>query len=217
MTDNETRGFLFDLDGVLIDSEKEYSKLWARVNEEFPTGIESLEEKIKGTTLTDILDTHYPDPEIREKVVALLYEMEAHMKYEFMPGANDLLDKIKSHRYPMALVTSSNNDKMRHLEDELPGLTDIFDVVITGDMVEHSKPDPEGYLLAAQMLGCEPEKCVVFEDSLQGVKAGSFAGSYVIGIEGTLKGEVLEPFSDRVVNTLVDFDLEGVAEILKER
>lgn len=210
-------GFLFDLDGVLIDSEKEYSKLWAQVNHEYPTGIESLEEKIKGTTLDMILTEHYPDLEIQKKVVKRLYEMEANMKYEYKDGAEELLDKIIKREKPLALVTSSNDDKMKHLNDELPNLLDKFDVIVTANMITKSKPDPEGYNKAAQELGCIPEKCVVFEDSLQGVKAGNSSGAYVVGITGTIPEETLQPFSHCVVDTLLDFDLDGVIKILEDR
>lgn len=69
MRDITNAGFLFDLDGVLIDSEKEYSKIWSQVNCEYPSGTPSLEKIIKGCTLDKILDDHYPDSEIRVKVV----------------------------------------------------------------------------------------------------------------------------------------------------
>ena len=210
-------GFLFDLDGVLIDSEKEYSRLWSKVNEEFPTGIDSFEEKIKGSTLDKILMDYYPDFSIQEKVVERLYQMEATMKYEYKEGADKLLEELKYRHQPMALVTSSNENKMYHLDKELPGLRKMFDVVITADAVTHSKPHPEGYQLAAKSLGCVPSKCVVFEDSLQGVKAGNSAGAYVVGISGTLPGEKLRPFSDMVIDSLIDFDLDDIIDILKGR
>lgn len=207
-------GFLFDLDGVIIDSEKEYSEIWRQINKEYPTGIDNFEEKIKGTTLHNILNEHYPDPEVQAKVKNLLYELESRMKYEFKEGSEELLHEINNREYPLALVTSSDRVKMKHLDDELPGLIDFFDQVITGDMVKCSKPDPEGYLLAAEILKVKPEKCVVFEDSLQGVKAGKNAGAFVVGIAGTLKGFVLQPFVDKVIDSLIDFDLDGLIQIL---
>lgn len=210
-------GFLFDLDGVLIDSEREYSKIWAQVNLEFPTGVTKLESVIKGCTLDKILDDHYTDREIREKVVARLYELEGRMKYEYLPGASELLQYLNHESIPAALVTSSNDVKMRHLDEELPLLHSYFDTIVTADLITKSKPDPEGYLLAARKLGCKPANCVVFEDSLQGVKAGKASGAYVVGIEGTLPAQVLEPYADLVVDSLEKVDLKTLIDLLRNR
>lgn len=210
-------GFLFDLDGVLIDSEKEYSKIWKEINQEYPTGIEDLEIKIKGTTLPNILNTYYHDEATRKDVEKLLHQKENEMKYEFKDGAETLLNGLKNRQMPIALVTSSDHAKMQHLEEEIPGLQEIFDFIITGDLVKKSKPDPEGYLLAASKIECQPKNCAVFEDSLQGVKAGSKSGAYVVGVAGTLPSKTISPFSHIVLDTLVDFDIDGVIEILKNR
>lgn len=217
MKNNSKAGFLFDLDGVLIDSEREYSKIWARVNEEYPSGTRSLEQVIKGCTLDKILNDHYPDPVVREKVVARLYELEKLMKYAYLPGAERLLKSIKSMGLPMALVTSSNDVKMAHLDEELPELRGMFDFIVTADMISKSKPDPEGYLLGSQKIGRDISNCVVFEDSLQGVKAGRNSGAYVVGVAGTLDRGIIAPFSDVVVDTLEEIDTAQLAELLSER
>lgn len=210
-------GFLFDLDGVLIDSEKEYSKIWNRVNEEYPSDVKSLAEVIKGCTLEKILDDHYPDPGIREKVVARLYELEQQMHYNYLPGAVALLDNLEKRGIPRVMVTSSNDVKMAHLFDELPDIASRFTFIVTADMITKSKPDPEGYLLGAREAGCEAENCVVLEDSLQGVKAGKNSGAFVIGVAGTLPGDILRPYSDLVVDSLEEIDLDILLEKLKNR
>lgn len=208
---NEIRyGFLFDLDGVLIDSEREYSRIWASVNAEFNTGIENLEVKIKGCTLDKILSDYFPDPELQKKVVEKLYELEGRMHYEYLPGAQALLYEINSSGYPLALVTSSNNDKMKHLKEEIPELLNYFNAVVTADMISCSKPDPESYLKGAELLEVEIKNCAVFEDSLQGVKAGKSAGAFVIGVAGTMSREVLAPYSDIVIDSLEDIVLEDI-------
>lgn len=209
-------GFLFDLDGVLIDSEKEYSRIWAQVNSEYPSGVKSLEEVIKGCTLDKILDDHYPDPQVRVKVVERLYELEGKMVYRYTPGAHSLLRELKSRNLPVALVTSSNDVKMAHLDDELPDIRGFFNFIVTADLITKSKPDPEGYLLGASRLGCDPRHCVVFEDSLQGVKAGRNSGAYVVGVAGTLRREILEPYSDIVVDSLEEIDLDKLLNTLKK-
>ncbi len=208
-------GVLFDLDGVLVDSESEYTKIWNRIDEEYPTGVKDFARKIKGTTLDSILSTYFPDPEIRRNVEKRLYELEAEMVYDYCPGAKELLDALRTNHIPIALFTSSNDLKMAHLYKDIPGIRNYFDVVITGDMVSHSKPDPEGYLLAAKGLGIDPTKCIVVEDSLQGVKAGEAAGCKVVGVAGTLNAEVLSPHSNIVVNSIANIgisDLEGLVK-----
>lgn len=214
---NKNIGCLFDLDGVLIDSESEYSRIWKKVNEEFPTGVENLEIKIKGCTLTKILDDHYPDPQIAQKVIDRLYELEGQMKYNYLPGAEKLLQYLKDNKIPHALVTSSNADKMKHLADELPELQDNFDFVVTANLISRSKPDPEGYLLGAEKIRRDIRKCAVFEDSLQGVMAGKRAGAFVVGVAGTLPAEMLAPYSDIIVNSLAEPDYDSLFKILSER
>lgn len=210
-------GFLFDLDGVIIDSEKEYTRIWSLINQEFPTGIERFEYKIKGCTLSKILEENYATPDLRKKVSDLLHKLEAEMHYEFLPSAEEFLLKLKNSSLPMALVTSSDNKKMAHLWEELPQLESIFDFIVTGDKVKESKPSPEGYLLAAKALGVSPQRAAVFEDSLQGVMAGKNANSYVVGISGTLPAETLAPFSHIVVEGLNEISLDHLIQKLKER
>lgn len=210
-------GFLFDLDGVLIDSESEYTKIWEIVNSEYPTGVTSLAHKIKGCTLDKILEDHYPDLSVREKVVSRLYELEKKMEYSYLPGAEALLSELKKRGIPAALVTSSNDVKMAHLDEELPHIRSFFSYIVTADQISASKPDPEGYLLAARKIDRDIRNCVVFEDSLQGVKAGRNSGAYVVGVAGTLPREVISPYSDVVVDSLKEIDLDSLIEILEKR
>ncbi|MDE5790810.1 MAG: HAD family phosphatase [Muribaculaceae bacterium] len=210
-------GFLFDLDGVLIDSEKEYTRIWEEIDRQFPSGFEDLPTRIKGMTLTEIIDTYFAEPHQRTAVPRMLYELEGKMKYEWLPGARELLLWLKERNIPAVLVTSSNEVKMRHLREELPELESFFSAIVTGDKVSKSKPDPEGYILGANLIGRDPANCVVFEDSLQGVKAGNAAGAFVVGVEGTLPAATIEPFSDVVVCCLNDLDKEKTLLTLTSR
>ena len=216
MKANNDIACLFDLDGVLVDSERIYTKIWGAIECQWPTGIENFTYKIKGTTLEDILERYFPAEE-REKVTAELIRLEGMMVYEPMEGAIQFLDALRAKGIPIALVTSSNGLKMEHLWIDMPYFKEKFDVIITGDEVKCSKPDPEGYLAAARALGVEPHRCAVFEDSLQGVKAGKGAGAFVIGVAGTLKASDIRPFSDIVVNAVAQINPERLEEILKER
>lgn len=122
---SETIGFLFDLDGVLIDSEREYTRIWSEIDRKYPTGIENFAIKIKGQTLPEILNKHYP-PELHQAVTDELNRMEQQMRYEWLPGARELLENIRSRGFKAVLVTSSNDIKMQHLREERPELEGYF-------------------------------------------------------------------------------------------
>ncbi|MBD5263244.1 MAG: HAD family phosphatase [Bacteroides sp.] len=216
MKANNDIACLFDLDGVLVDSERIYTKIWEAIEKQWPTGIENFAYKIKGTTLEDILERHFPE-DAREDITKELLRLEGMMIYGPMPGAIEFIDALKAKGIPVALVTSSNGLKMDHLWHDMPGFKEKFDVIITGDEVSNSKPDPEGYLAAAKALGVDPKRCAVFEDSLQGVKAGNAAGAFVIGVAGTLKASDIQPFSDIVVNAVADIYPDRLEETLKAR
>lgn len=214
---NPDIGFLFDLDGVIIDSESQYTRIWAQLNKEFPTGIPDFEYVIKGSTLSKILNENYGDEETREKVASRLHELESRMKYDYLPYAEEFLNELLQRNIPCVLVTSSDKKKMDHLWEELPDLKNFFRFIVTGDLVKNSKPSPEGYLLGAEKIKVKPENCVVFEDSLQGVMAGKNANAYVVGIQGTLPGETLAPYSHIIVDNLNEVNLEDLILNLKSR
>lgn len=209
--------FLFDLDGVIIDSERSYSRFWQGIDKLYPTGIPSFDRVIKGTTLTDILERYFPDPEVRKDVERKCWELESIIRYGYEEGAKELLVKLKELGIPTVMVTSSDRVKMDHLWLQLPDLKDLFSAVIDGDMVTKSKPDPEGYLKAASMVNASPSKCVVFEDSLTGVKAGKAAGAYVIGMTATLGKEKISPYADRTLDSLTELDLNKLIGLLEQR
>lgn len=209
-------GFLFDLDGVLIDSEREYTKIWKVINETFPTGIPDFELKIKGQTLKKILSENFPE-EQHEDVKKLLHRLEREMRYSYCPHAEQFLKYLQESDESTAVVTSSDEVKMAHLYQDLPEFRSKIKIVVDASQVKKSKPDPEGYLLAAQKLGLDIKKCAVFEDSVQGVMAGRAAGAYVVGITGTKTREELLPFADVVVDSLAQIDKEDLKKRLETR
>lgn len=207
-------GFLFDLDGVLIDSESEYTLIWDEIDRQFPTGVDNFSVKIKGETLPEILHQYFSIDD-HPAVINMLNSMEQRMKYPLLPGADALLRKLQQQEIGAVLVTSSNEMKMKHLREEQPALCSYFKDIVTADRISHSKPDPEGYLLGASLLEIDPHSCVVFEDSLQGVKAGKSAGAYVVGLSTTLPVETIAPYCNRVINNLDDVDLDELLQAIK--
>lgn len=207
---------LFDLDGVLIDSETIYSRFWSEMGRKFRPDVPTLATDIKGTTLTHILGTYFPQ-EIHADITKQLDELERNMPFDIKPGVWDLLASLTERNVPAVMVTSSNEHKMSRLWDQQPELRGFFKGIVTADMIHHSKPDPEGYLLGAAIADVPARNCVVFEDSEQGVMAGQRAGAYVVGVAGTLPAAVISPYSNRIVSTLENFNMDELIDILTSR
>lgn len=211
------KAFLFDLDGVIIDTESQYTRFWSRIDELFPTGVENFAQIIKGTTLTNIFNQYFPDPDVRKEITLLLDKQERDMIYEIKPGVINLLESLREHKIPAVMVTSSNDIKMAQLWRQHPDFHGYFSYIVTADMVTRSKPDPQGYLIGASKAGVSPENCIVFEDSLQGVMAGREAGAFVVGVSGTIPVDKLKAYSDMIVDTLEDIDPESLIIQWKRR
>jgi HAD superfamily hydrolase (TIGR01509 family) len=206
------KGALFDLDGVLLDSEGIYTEFWSEMDRLFPTNVKDFAHVIKGTTLDTILPTYFPDKKVQEEIKRLLKEHEQSMSYRLFDGVIEFLDALKAHSIPAAIVTSSKDEKMESLFKSLPGFAEHFDVILTADDVTRSKPDPQGYMKAAERLGLKAEDCYVFEDSIAGVEAGCRAGAKVIGLATTNPAEKLNK-ADKVIDTLVGFGVNDMLAI----
>ena len=195
------KGALFDLDGVLLDSEGTYSEFWATVDRRFPTGVPDFTNVIKGSNLQEILEGYFA-AEVRQQVTDILMGFQREMRYEFFAGALDYVRHLNAAGGPCCVVTSSDNDKMASLYVQHPHFKSLFKSVVTGDMVTRAKPDPECFVLGAKLIGVDPSDCWVFEDSLKGLQAGRAAGACVVGLATTLSRAVIAPWCDRVVDSL---------------
>lgn len=200
-------GALFDLDGVLIDSEKCYTLFWEEIEKTYPTGIPNYAYAIKGMNLETIIK-NYDSQAVRDDIVAKLMQFQNEIVYEPYDPQFKFLNELKDAGVPRALVTSSDNRKMDALFRQLPQLRTLFDYIIDGSQVERSKPDPQGYLIAADHIGVEPSLCCVFEDSLQGLKAGRAAGGKLVGVATTYPRDIVGPLCDVVVDSIAEMSLE---------
>ena len=203
MTDITThkRGVLFDLDGVLLDSEGQYSIFWEQMDREYPTGVDNFASYIKGFHLTRIL-SYFANDEVRQEVLDKLLAFERNMKYDFFHGALDFVKLLRDAGIPMAVVTSSDRKKMQALYEQYPEFPTLFDQIITGDMVTKAKPDPECFLMGAELLDVDIKDCIVIEDSRNGLIAGRDSGAMVIGIPTTLSRDHVDQLSDMTVDAV---------------
>lgn len=203
---------LFDLDGVLLDSEGQYSIFWEQMDHEYPTGIQQFASFIKGFHLARILN-YFENEDVRQQVLDKLLEFERHMNYEFFPGALEFVKELRSAGIPMAIVTSSDHKKMQALYSQYPEFPTLFDKIVTGDMVTKAKPDPDCFLMGAHQLGVDIKDCIVFEDSRNGLIAGRESGALVIGISTTLDRDTVGQLSDLTLNAVEELTVERMLEI----
>ena len=208
-------GVLFDLDGVLLDSEGQYSIFWADMDKEYHTGVPDFAAFIKGFHLTRILG-YFESDEVRQQVLEKLLAFERNMRYVLFPGALSFVEDLRAAGIPMAIVTSSDRMKMQALYSQHPEFPALFDQIVTGDMVTRAKPDPECFLMAAQLIGVDIRDCIVFEDSRNGLIAARASGAGIIGVASTLDREVVAPLSDFTVNAVSELTIEQVVNLKRK-
>lgn len=207
-------GVLFDLDGVLIDSEGLYTKFWEDIEKIYPTGVADFALIIKGNALFKILDTYFPK-DIHQNIIDRVHQFEHNITYPIYDGVIDFLNLLKEQGIPTAIVTSSDDVKMNALYNAYPHFRQYFDAVITGSDVTESKPHPQGYLIAAERIGCNPEDCYVFEDSLQGLDAGMAASATVIGLTTNNPVDKLKNKAHALIDSFVGFNIEKMLAVTR--
>lgn len=178
-----TEAVVFDMDGVIFDSEKLICDIWAEYAQEI--GLENIDEIIlkcigvNDSATRKIMYEAYGDDFAYDehlKVISKRYHSIAdNGKLPVKPGVFNLLDYLKSKNIKMAVASST---RVQTVTNQLTaaGFADYFDYIIGGDMVAKSKPEPDIFLEACRKLGANPAKSFVIEDSYNGIKAGVNAG-----------------------------------------
>lgn len=201
---------LFDFDGVVADTESQYTVFWNSIGLEY-LGIEDFCHRIKGQTLVQIFEGHFAGMEKEQaEIVPRLDEFERNMSYEYIPGAYEFMLSLKEAGVPMAIVTSSNLPKMTQVYKARPELKGLVDAILTSEDFKKSKPDPECFLKAMEVLGGTPEDTVVFEDSFHGLDAGRASGAFVVGLATTNTREAIAPRCDMVIDDFTGMNLKNL-------
>ena len=209
------KGVLFDLDGVVVDSESIYTQFWSDIDKLYPTGVENFAITIKGNTLQRILADYFPDNDVKQDILERIKDFEINMRYNPFAEAIRFINELKRNQFRIAIVTSSSQKKMDNLYAQNPGFHEMFDAVVTGDMVSHSKPDPEPYLLGAKAIGVAPESCYVYEDSISGIESGIRAGATVIGLATTLPYDKIDGKAHLTINGFTGFHVGDMLSVEK--
>jgi HAD superfamily hydrolase (TIGR01509 family) len=192
-THNPLRAILFDMDGVLIDSEPHYVRADEKLFERL--GIPFGEDEVRAITgsnnevVADLIVSWHPRLKPRRDEIAALYEDSIYtaLKAEvagLIPGAMAWVLKAKAAGLKVAIGSSSSARMVFHIAESL-GLAPLMDTIVTGDMVSRGKPSPEIYLRCCENLGLRPEACVVIEDSANGLRSGRAAGTRCAAFHGT--------------------------------
>lgn len=185
------RAAIFDLDGVIIDTAHYHYIAWKRLASEFNINLtKEHNELLKGVSrirsleiILELGNIHLSEEEkekyANKKNAWFVEYIESIRPEEIYPGVNELIQAIRDKGIKVALASSSKNAPR---VIELLKIKDLFDTMVDGTMITHTKPHPEIFLTAASRLGVVPSECVVFEDAEAGVEAALAAGMKCVGV-----------------------------------
>lgn len=186
-----TKAFIFDLDGVIVDTAKYHYLAWKKIAEKLninftPQNNELLKGVSRGESLEIILKTGKINLSIEEKNQLLTEKNETYLSYltditenEILPGVLSVLNFLKEKKQAIALGSASKNSR---IVLEKIKIISLFDTIVDGNDVLKAKPDPAVFLIAAERLKIKPEKSIVFEDSIAGIQAANIGKMTSIGI-----------------------------------
>ncbi len=185
------KAFIFDLDGVIVDTAKYHFLAWQKISEKI--GVEFTpehNEELKGVSRVRSLDiilnlgniTATQDDKnlwLKQKNDDYLSYIENMQSDEILEGVENVLQFLKAKNQPIALGSASKN--ARHILEKVK-IIHYFDAIVDGNDVTNAKPDPEVFLQASKLLGMSPENAIVFEDAVAGIQAANIAKMTSVGI-----------------------------------
>lgn len=215
---SKIQGCIFDLDGVIVDTAKYHFMAWKELADNLGiTFTEVDNERMKGISRRDSLeillglgDVHLSDGD-KEKY--LVSKNDSYLNFvadmdqsEILPGVRELLHLLKEQKIKVALGSASKNAR---LILEKVGLTSQFEAIVDGNDVSKAKPDPEVFLIGAELLATQADKTVVWEDSAKGIDAALSGGFKTVGIGSP---DYLG-HAHRVVKNLIGIDMDYIHEL----
>ena len=211
------------MDGTLIDNTPYHFKSWQAFFKKYGKGELSKQiyyTQISGVPIMDTLQGLFPDRE-ETALKALLAEKEGLYRELYAPylspvnGLENFLTELKNAGVKMAMATSATVEDINFILNKVP-IRDDFDEIVNSTMVSKAKPNPQIFLKAAEKLNREPANCVVFEDSLAGIKAANDAGMKVVGITTGHPAADLHPV-DLVIDDYSQLTVQKLAALFKEQ
>ncbi len=209
------KGAIFDMDGVLLNSEILYQRFWCEAGREFGYPFEAKHVlRLRSLTginaikvLEEMFHEGFPYEEVKARRKILMEEHIDKYGVEVKEGVREILEYLKEQGIKLALATSSERNRAKkHLS--LNGLWDYFDETVCGGEVVNGKPEPDIYELAAKKLGFKPEECLAFEDSPNGVTSAYRAGCITVMVP-----DLDEPTQELM--SMVDYKIDGLNKFYK--
>lgn len=218
------KGIIFDMDGVLINTEPVHYRVWKEAFSQ--RGLEIDYEHYKeciGSTqdfLLDVIQKNYGadyhgDEKLLEEVRALKARKVEEEGVPLIEGVPEMLDKLKAAGYTMAVASSSPQGYIQKVLREIR-LDNYFQLLYSGERVENPKPAPDIFLRVAEKLGLDPKECVVVEDSANGCRAAKAAGMVCIRYDNPDSGTQDLGIEDAVIGDYRSVDAEAMRDIYRE-
>ena len=204
------KGAIFDMDGLMIDTEKLYVKFWIQSAKDFGYdmkpehvyAIRSLSRKYSIPKLKGFFGQDFPTEDVRSHRTELLNAYVDENGIEVKKGLFTLLDYLRDNGVKMAVATCTPTERSVRYVSRI-GAADYFTAVVGGDMIVNGKPDPDIYLAAAKALELLPDECAAFEDSPNGIQSAHSAGCHTIMIpDMTQPDDDLRPLITAVYSSL---------------
>jgi beta-phosphoglucomutase len=215
------KGYIFDLDGVIVDTAKYHYNAWRKLANTLGFDItEEQNENLKGVSRPESLEyiltlgnLHFSDSEKADMAIlknSWYVDSISNMdESELLPGSADLIKEIKNRGLKVSLGSASKN-ALRILE--ATSLIKHFDAIIDGTKTTKSKPHPQVFLMGAEALNLDPKECIVFEDSINGIKAANTGGFVSVGVGD----EVVLQESDFVIHSLEGITVDSLNKIISQ-
>jgi beta-phosphoglucomutase family hydrolase len=218
-----TFAVIFDMDGTMIDNTPYHFKSWQMLFKKYGKGEltkQTYYTEISGVPVMETVKRIFGHDKDEAELKALLNEKEEFYRSSYAPfvapvnGLENFLTELKDAGVPMAMATSATVQDINFILDRIP-VRDDFNVIINSTMVSKPKPDPQIFLKAAEKLGSDPAKCVVFEDSLAGIRSANSAGMKVVAITTGHTADELRPV-DLVINDYSELTVGKLAALFEK-
>lgn len=186
---NNIKGVIFDMDGLMIDTEKLLTKFWRQaaieygfhMTDENVYNIRSASHELASAMLKEIFGENFDYDKIRQRRIELMNEYISKNGIEIKKGLFELLEYLKKNNYKIAVATSTPYERTEKYLNKINAF-DYFDKIIGGNMIANGKPAPDIYLTACKALKLNPDQCIALEDSPNGIKSAYSAGCKAVMI-----------------------------------